>query len=278
MPFRLDRFLTLYFFQPILRLMSHGEPRVPVLMYHSISELTENRRHPYFEIRTSPKVFHAQMTLLRDLGYTTLFPSEISSWLKSATANSKAVCLTFDDAYEDFLTAAFSVLQEFGFKSTVYVPTGFVGNSGPNGEKVLNWDQIRRLAEAGVNFGSHTVSHPEMRILSQDEIRRELFESKQSLENALSQSIGDFSHPFAFPEHDSIYIESYRLHLKENGYRTGATTIIGSVKRSDDPLIIKRLPVNDFDDYSFLAAKLKSSYNWLHQAQLLRKQFATIIN
>ena len=201
--FRIDRFLTLYFFRPLIAVKGNREPFVPVLMYHSISELPSRSSHPYFEIRTSPPVFRTHMEYLHNQGFTTLFPSEILPWLNSSNVSSRpAVCITFDDAYEDFLTAAFPVLEEFGFKSTVYVPTGLAGKMGPNGTKILNWDQIRKLSDKQVNLGSHTVSHPEMRGLSEQQLCSELFESKRSLQDLLGKAVTDFSHPFAFPEHN----------------------------------------------------------------------------
>ncbi len=241
-------------------------------MYHSISDVSSSPRHPYFETRTSPPTFRRHMIFLRDAGFKTLLPSEILFWLASpAAATRRAVCLTFDDAYEDFLTAAFPVLEEFGFKSTVYVPTALVGERGANGLKLLTWLQLRELVHAGVNVGSHTVSHPEMRTLSEAEIRRELMDSREALEDSLGTEIRDFSHPFAFPERDYSYVEMYRRNLDATGYRTGMTTIIGTVSQREDRLAIKRLPANDFDDPDFFLAKLNSSYDWLHQAQSISK-------
>ena len=272
--FRLDRFLTLYCFQPLIRIKGNREPFIPILMYHSISELPFRSRSPYYEIRTSPSVFQAQMQYLHDTGFTTLFPSEIIPWLNSPNSSSKrAVCLTFDDAYENFMTAAFPVLQEFRFKSTVYVPTGLVGSTGPNGIKLLGWNQIRELSQMGVNFGSHTVSHPEMKKLTEEQLNFELIESKKSLEDSLGKAVPDFSHPFAFPEKDAAYIKSYRRLIDKSNYVTCMTTIIGSVKRSEDPKMMPRLPANDFDDLLLLSAKLNSSYNWLHRFQLSLKAF-----
>ena len=83
----------------------------------------------------------------------------------------------------------------------------------------------------------------------------------------------DFSHPFAFPEKDAAYIKSYRRLIDKSNYVTCMTTIIGSVKRSDDPKMMPRLPANDFDDLLLLSAKLNSSYNWLHRFQLSLKAF-----
>jgi peptidoglycan/xylan/chitin deacetylase (PgdA/CDA1 family) len=211
------------------------------------------------------------MNLIRKAGYATLFPSDIPPWLETATPTSKAVCLTFDDGYENFLTEAFPVLREFDFKSTVYIPTGLVGCTGPNGCKLLGWSQIRELAGAGVNFGSHTVTHQKMECLSDLEMRKELADSKNSLEGFLGREIWDFSHPYAFPEQDYSYTIRYLSQVKAAGYKTGMTTIIGSVKAGNEPLKMQRLPINDFDDHSLLAAKLNSSYDWLHRFQLLLK-------
>jgi peptidoglycan/xylan/chitin deacetylase (PgdA/CDA1 family) len=270
-PFRFDRLLTLYFFRPIQKLFGNREPHVSVLMYHSISEPIASRRHPYYETRTSPVIFREQMRFLHDDGVTTLFPNEIFPWLARADASSNAVCLTFDDAYEDFLTAAFPVVREFGLKSTVYVPTGLVSGTGPNGLKILSWSQIQYLSKEGVHFGSHTVSHPNMARLSETELIWELEQSKKSLTDVLGKKIEDFSHPFAFPEKNKAYIDFYSKTLCSVGYRTGMTTIIGSTEIINNALMICRLPANNYDDSSFFYAKLNLSYDWVHHLQASTK-------
>ena len=55
--FRLDRFLTLYFFHPLFRKKEPADEKmIPILMYHSISGDKETA-HPYYHINTSPAVF-----------------------------------------------------------------------------------------------------------------------------------------------------------------------------------------------------------------------------
>lgn len=252
---------------------------MPVLMYHSISELPSRTNHPYFEIRTSPRVFRSHMQYLREQEFTTLFPSEIIPWLNSPECSARrAVCITFDDAYEDFLTAAFPVLEEFGFKSTVYVPTGLVGDTSFNGMKVLTWDQIVKLSNQEVHFGSHGVTHSDMRTLSHTGLKEEITHSKISLEDWLSKPINDFSFPFAFPEQCSSFKSLYCELLQSSGYRTGMTTIIGSVRKTTDITLLPRLPVNDYDDDLMLKAKLECAYNWLHQAQYIAKMASHFVS
>jgi hypothetical protein len=111
-----------------------------------------------------------------------------------------------------------------------------------------------------------------MTAISNADLHRELFHSKQSLEGTLGAEITDFSHPFAFPEHNPGYVQMYRRELEACGYRAGATTVIGTVDDSSDPLIMPRLPANEFDDRLLLAAKLSSSYNWLQKVQISMKR------
>jgi len=76
MSFRLDRLLTLYFFSPLAGLFPPRKGiRIPILMYHSISDDPETG-HPYFWINTSLARFAEQMKFLHDSGYKVISLSE----------------------------------------------------------------------------------------------------------------------------------------------------------------------------------------------------------
>jgi hypothetical protein len=76
MSLRLDRLLTLYFFAPPARLFPPKKGiRIPILMYHSISDEPEHG-HPYFWINTSPARFAEHMKFLQDNGYKVISLSE----------------------------------------------------------------------------------------------------------------------------------------------------------------------------------------------------------
>jgi peptidoglycan/xylan/chitin deacetylase (PgdA/CDA1 family) len=69
MSFRFDRLLTLYFFGPVAGLFAPRKGiRIPILMYHSISDDPETG-HPYFWINTSPARFAEQMKFLHENCY-----------------------------------------------------------------------------------------------------------------------------------------------------------------------------------------------------------------
>ena len=137
--FRLDRLLTLYFFRPLKRILPCPRGiRIPILMYHSISDEPEND-HPYHWINTSPKVFTEHMRFLAENNYKVISLSEAvkiissvasqpimhgsSQWsnlpsFQYSSIQQKKVVLTFDDGYKDFLTQAFPILKNgYGFPS-----------------------------------------------------------------------------------------------------------------------------------------------------------------
>ena len=51
--------------------------------------------------------------------------------------------------------------------------------------EILTWNDARRLQQMGLTIGSHTVTHPNLTLLSEDELAYELRESKDQLEVAL---------------------------------------------------------------------------------------------
>jgi peptidoglycan/xylan/chitin deacetylase (PgdA/CDA1 family) len=176
----IDRTVSVYLCHPLARrLNGWRRPRIPILMYHSIGE-SQNGRHPYYETNTSPQVFAQQMKFLRDNGYRA---DGCHTALQNATrrTNAKAVVMTFDDGYADFYRYAFPILTECCFSATVFVISGLMKPQRMSfkGTECLTLSEVRELHSQGISFGSHTVTHPDLRVLKQDEVERELSGSKK---------------------------------------------------------------------------------------------------
>src|SRR5258708_38323605 len=113
---RFDRMTTLCLSFPLARVLGPRQgTRVPILMYHSISDNLFGMSHPYYHINTRPAVFAAQMHWLRAAGYRTVGLAEAWVGLRDGAVLSRAVVLTFGDGYHDFYTDAMDVLTQCGF-------------------------------------------------------------------------------------------------------------------------------------------------------------------
>ena len=274
---RIDRLLSLYCFAPLALLRSGtGSDAVPILMYHGISDEPEPGITPYYRTNTAPRIFRRQMAWLSDNGFRAV---DLAEAVDSAGAGSgRRVVLTFDDGYADFYREAFPVLSQHGFGASVFLATAFVGRPrGLKGKVCLSWDQVRELREAGIRFGSHTVNHPQLRELRGQGVRDELRLSKHMIEEKLGEEVDSFAYPYAFPEGDSAFRSQLRRVLIECGYRWAVNTIIGTVRKGDDPYFLRRLPVNGCDDEKLFAAKLGGGYDWLHGPQRAYKTLKRVL-
>lgn len=162
-----------------------------ILMYHSISDRGGPTSIP-------SEIFAAQMAALAASG----LPVATMDDLADGALPQRSVILTFDDAFADFATTAWPVLEKHGFPSIVYVPTSRVGLSeswhgAPNPPReLMDWPTIRRLADEGVAFGNHSVSHPNLATLDQVALAEELAAAKATLEQELSRPVRHFAPPY----------------------------------------------------------------------------------
>jgi len=274
MTVRADRFATLYVFRTLLRVIPAAGVRVPILMYHSISEGHGGNSRPYYQTTTAPKVFAEHMQFLREENYRVIGLGDVVKEIEGpAGGSAKCLVITFDDGFRDFYTQAFPVLSHYGFSATVFLPTAFINESGSRfkDSECLTWSQVRELHRAGTVFGSHTVSHPQLTTVKPIELEMEVRESKRVIEDKLGCPVESFAYPYAFPETDRTFKQRLRAILTEAGYSNGVSTIIGRAGKNGDTFFMKRLPVNSYDDPRLFRAKLEGAYDWLHMPQYLSK-------
>ncbi len=249
-------------------------------MYHSISTDPEPGFSSYYKVCTSPRRFAEQMEWLAGHGWRGV---GVTRGLAATGAGSfpreKFVGITFDDGFRDFLTEAFPVLQRHGFSATMYLPTNFIADSPRpfKSRECLTWPEVAELHHAGIEFGSHTASHPELVRLDRSQIERELRDSRAAIASRLGSHVPAFAYPFAFPQADEKFVTGFRDALRTAGYESCVTTEIGIVAPGDNPLGLRRLPANNCDDPALFRAKLDGDYDWLRIPQLLSKRTKAIL-
>lgn len=132
------------------------------------------------------------------------------------------VALTFDDGFRNFAGRAWPLLRDRGLPVTLFVVTGHVGGSNDWGapaerERIprlplLGWDELGRLAEEGVEIGSHTVSHPDLGTLDPDAVEREVERSAEAIESKIGRRPRSFAYPYGRTESAARCVgEGYRL-------------------------------------------------------------------
>ncbi|MER8235397.1 polysaccharide deacetylase family protein [Streptomyces sp. NPDC101490] len=171
-------------------------PPLWVAMYHSIADTTDD---PY-RVTVSPVRFARQLHWLRDRGLRGVSVRE----LLAATAEGRArglVGLTFDDGYADFVDSALPLLLRHGFTATVYALPGRL--DGENGwdtagprKPLLSEDGIRRIADAGMEIGSHGLTHVSLPEADDTALAAETRESRILLEEITGRPVDGFCYPY----------------------------------------------------------------------------------
>ncbi|GBD94407.1 poly-beta-1,6-N-acetyl-D-glucosamine N-deacetylase precursor [bacterium BMS3Abin05] len=104
--------------------------------------------------------------------------------------------------------------------------------------RMMRWEQIREMSDAGMTIGSHTCSHPILSILSENELRTEIVQSKARLEEELNRPIRTFCYPNGKAED---FGERAKRVLKEAGYDCAVTTEIGFVRKQTNLYELPRM-------------------------------------
>jgi len=214
---------------------------VPILMYHSVNvKFTElNNR-----LVVSPAVFERQMRFLKEHRYVLSLEALADLIREKKPLPPKAVVITFDDGYKDSYTYAFRVLKKYQLPATMFIIIDEVGR--PEGDR-LSWQEIKEMQSSDlITFGSHALGpEPLVNIKSEEELKRQIFLSKQILEKQLVKEINAFSYA------GGMFTPRIRQLVIEAGYKLAVATRPGRDYPSDDVFALKRIRISS------------SSANWL---------------
>ncbi len=187
--------------------------RPVVLCYHLVSPTYEHR------LSISPAL------LLRQVRFLSRF---------------RDVRVTFDDGFRNS-ASVFPGLRQLGVSIQLFICSGYARDGrtfaipelegdDPQQLATMTWEELRAHAGHGVEIGAHTVSHPHLRRLGDDELVRELGDSKQEIEDELGRPCPDFAYPYG--EHDDRVRAATRAAGYERAY--------GLLEQGRDPFALRR--------------------------------------
>lgn len=213
---------------------------VQVLFYHRVAD-----DHPN-DWTIGTRAFERQINWIRRRSEIVSL-AEAQRRIASGSNRRPTVAITFDDGYADNCRTAVPFLLRNDIPFTYFVTTQHVQQGIPfehdleAGQPLRpnSMNELRALAAAGVDIGSHTCTHADLGGMpTLDELLEEIAGSKQDLEHALDVEIRYFAFPFGLP--DNMSVEAFRVAL-DAGYE-GVCSAYGAYNApGDDPFHIRRI-------------------------------------
>lgn len=213
---------------------------VPIVMYHSVNPdaVPENR------LAVTPEAFERQMHFLKRHRYNVLPLEKLATLIKEGKKIPyKTIPITLDDGYKDNYIYAFPILKKYNLPATIFIIINEVGRPDR-----LSWDEIKVMQNSGIiTFGSHTLGpEPLVNIKSDEELKKQIFESKRILEEKLEREVGIFSYP------SGAFNAKIRQLVIDAGYKSAVATNPGRKYPDDDVFALKRLRISSSSNNLFV--------------------------
>ena len=214
---------------------------IAILYYHRIADDGATQC-------TMPnRTFIDQMRWLRR-NFELISMAEVQRRLRSGVNDRRAVHVTFDDGYADNCQTAIPWLVKEGIPCTYFVTVRNILECRPFDHDLkcgLNLaanslEEIRAMANAGIEIGAHTYSHPDIGKLTDPHIlHQELVVARQELRAAIGQPVRYFSFPFGL--HANLSCQAFAL-AAQCGYEGVCSAYGGYNYPGDDPFHLHRIP------------------------------------
>jgi peptidoglycan/xylan/chitin deacetylase (PgdA/CDA1 family) len=226
------------------RLIAAGKAPVLVLFYHRIADYAAV---PWSH---SNAEFKRQMNWLKHR-CDMVSLEEAQERIRSGRNDRLAACVTFDDGYAENCDQAIPFLLEEQIPCTYFVSTYYVLEQRPFphdvklgfGSSPNTVEQIRMMADAGIEIAAHTRTHPDMGALRDpQQIREEFIVAGQELEDMVGRRVRYFAFPFGMPRNMTPLV----FHLaREQGYEAVCSAYGDYNFPGDDAFHIRRIHPDD---------------------------------
>lgn len=220
-----------------------------ILAYHRIN--------PWYKkdaLSVHPDIFEKQIEYLIEKGFKNV-P------INKHKQGEKNFVITFDDGFYDNYLYGFDIFKKFNLKPIIFLIAGFIGSNKiwpryKNFEKdrFLKWEEVEEMLKEGVEFGSHTLTHPDLTKIPEEKIREEIINSKKLIEDKTGREILYFCYPFGRFNQKVIEI------VKEAGYKGAVITPSKDLKIKNSDFTMIRIGIYGHNNFLVYRIKIWKSY------------------
>ena len=228
---------------------------LPILMYHAV----EAGAPSGYGYAVSAAQFERQLDAIRRAGLETISLGQLFDGLDGkAPLPRKPIVLTFDDAYRNIYEVAWPLMRERAMTGTLFAVAAHVGGSnewdqekGMPRLELMDLAELKSLADAGWEIGSHGCRHLELAKADKTQQRDEIVRSMSQLESLLGTAPDFYAYPYG------SYTELAKEMLREAGYRGGCSMFSRAASVTADRFCMRRVMPHRGD--SALSFRLKLS-------------------
>jgi peptidoglycan/xylan/chitin deacetylase (PgdA/CDA1 family) len=196
---------------------------------------------------------------LASLSFMRWRPLSLNDYIRCGASShpNRRFLLTIDDGYLSVLQIGAPILSARNVPAVVFVPPGCLGWNPPwldaPSERLLNEQEVHELKAMGFDFGVHGMDHSLLNGLTDAELRRQTWDSRQ----ALGDLIGESPRAFAYPggQFDGRVMAA----VERAGYDIAFSVSRASRSRFGVP----RLEITGSERTALIHLKLSSWYPWL---------------
>jgi len=161
-------------------------------------------------------------------------PEGLVSILDSAQASPHPVITTTDSSDRSVYEMFAARVRDRRLTAILFLMPPLMERNG-----MMTWDDVRELDRAGLVIASHTLTHPWLPDLSEEELWCELCASKQRLEAQIGHPVTAVAYPYG-----AFNGQVMRM-AHQCGYTEAYATAPGRRIADDDPLAIKRVSATE---------------------------------
>ncbi len=226
----------------------------PILSYHSVTPNAD----PKSRLAITPETFERQMLFLKRNHYNVLPLENLADLIRDKKRTPpRTIAITFDDGYKDNYIYAFPILKKYNLPAAIFVIIDEIGRLDR-----LSWNEIRAMQDSGiVTFGSHTLGPvPLINIKSEQDLKKQIFNSKKILEEKLGGPINAFSYP------EGRFNNRIKELVVSAGYKFAVATNPGKKFANDDIFALKRLRISANANNLFIfCVEASGYYNFMRE-------------